>query len=91
VSNNAAIKIRFHSQQVFAIIGNKNNKKIAITVLLNGKPVTTGAGNAMNNGVLQIDSPRLYEILTLDKARSGELELILPEGVELYTFSFDDF
>jgi cytochrome c biogenesis protein CcdA/thiol-disulfide isomerase/thioredoxin len=88
---NSAIKIRFHSQQVFAIIGSKNNKKVAVNVLLNGKPVTAGAGNAMDNGLLEIDTSRLYEILNLDKARSGELELKVPEGVELYTFSFDDF
>jgi cytochrome c biogenesis protein CcdA/thiol-disulfide isomerase/thioredoxin len=89
-SENAAVKIRFHSQQVFAIIGMKDNKKVAVKVLLDGKPVSIGAGNAVTNSILDIDSPRLYEILNLDKPRSGELELIVPKGVELYTFSFDD-
>ncbi|MES2217846.1 MAG: redoxin domain-containing protein [Pseudomonadota bacterium] len=89
-SNNAAVKIRFHSKQVFAIMGFHSNHKMAVKVLLDGKPITNGAGNAVTNSSIDVDSPRLYEILSLDKPMSGELQLIAPKGLELYTFSFDD-
>jgi cytochrome c biogenesis protein CcdA/thiol-disulfide isomerase/thioredoxin len=90
MSANAAIKIRFHSKQVFAIMGMHNNRKIAVRILLDNKPVSVGAGNAMTNSVVDVDSPGLYEILTLSKPTSGELELVVPTGFELYTLSFDD-
>lgn len=86
----AAIKIHFHAEQVYAVIGNTTGKSIQIKVLLNGQPIAQeNSGADVQNGVLTVTTHRLYALAHLPQRMSGELTLIV-EGPELefYTFTF---
>lgn len=87
--SNSILKINFHAKKVFIVMGNATEKPIRVKILLNGKPLTTEAGNDVTNSHIQVDKHRLYEVISLPESRDGILELIaLEPGLEVYTFTF---
>jgi cytochrome c biogenesis protein CcdA/thiol-disulfide isomerase/thioredoxin len=64
-----------------------------VTVLLDGKPLPKEYATAdMNDqGQIKVKEPRKYDVLNLHRAYGRHLlTLQLPEGVELYAFTFGD-
>ena len=51
--------------------------------------VLDGGGSVVANGrELQVDHPGCYELITHDRSTSGELELVIGEGVSCYAVCF---
>lgn len=85
VDTNTAIKLHFIAKNVYVVMGSVDNKPIKVSVLLNGKPITTPAGQTH----FIVDRNNLYPVLSLPKTEDAELELRFDKpGVTLYTFTF---
>ena len=78
---NAALKIHFHARHVYMVMGNGSQKAIPVSVQLNG--------NKLRLNPILVDKETLYEVVSLDHAADGVLEITsdLP-GLEVYTFTF---
>ncbi|MBI1871845.1 cytochrome c biogenesis protein DipZ, partial [Candidatus Collierbacteria bacterium] len=62
---NSVLELNFVANKVFLVITPKTKQDI-IKVFLDGKEIGAGsAGADVMNGVLQVDSPRLYELINL--------------------------
>jgi cytochrome c biogenesis protein CcdA/thiol-disulfide isomerase/thioredoxin len=85
-----AIKIHFHAEQIYVVIGNTTGNPIKIRVLLNNKPMTQqDSGADVQNGVLTVTTHRLYALAHLPQQMNGEITLIIDSpGIEFYTFTF---
>lgn len=86
---NAGIKIHFHAQKVFAVMGISSAKSVKVKLLLNEEPVIAQKGKNVTNSVVEVGAHDLYSLIELAKSSDGELELIADEpGLEVYTFTF---
>jgi len=87
-SPNAAIKIHFNAEKVYAVMGNKN-KPITVKVLLNGEQVISQKGSDVKNSSVIVNNQGLYSLIDLKRSESGVLELIATEpDLEVFTFTF---
>ncbi len=78
-ANNASIKLHFHAQKVFAVMGSKTGKVITVKVFINGK--------FQKN--LQVQNHTLYVLVKFPQPISGIVELIAETpNLEIYTFTF---
>ncbi|NNM60188.1 MAG: cytochrome c biogenesis protein DipZ [Legionellales bacterium] len=88
-SNNAAIKIHFFANHVYAVIGSKNGQPIKANILLNGKPLEQSVGKEANQSSFTVSKYNLYPVLNFSQPTEGELELQFDKpGAEVYTFTF---
>ena len=77
--SNAAVRIQFHARHVFVVMGNQTKQPIHVKVLLNDKAMPS----------ITVDKHALFDVIHLDQAENGLLELISTEpGLEIYTFTF---
>lgn len=82
----AALDLHFIASKVFLVITPK--KGDVIRVKLDGVPVTAEeAGVDVKNGVVQIDTPRLYELIDLKEVGDRVLRLEF-EGEDTQVFAF---
>ena len=90
MSNTGSIEIHFNATNVYMVAGTANNTPIQVTVLLNGKPISTAnSGADVHNGVLTLQAQTLYKVVSLPQAGSGTVTLqIQGSGAQLYTFTF---
>ncbi len=86
----SALAIKFQADQVFLVIGSAQGEG-RITVLLDGAPVEpSAAGEDVRDGLIMVDSERLYRIIDL-KGNPGSHQLRLEcetDGVTVYAFTF---
>jgi cytochrome c biogenesis protein CcdA/thiol-disulfide isomerase/thioredoxin len=84
------LRLRFTARKVYLVLGRESDKLVKVSVLMNGKPVSSRqAGAAVKGGQLIVDRHALYSILSLDKAQTGVLELqVHGAGLEAYAFTF---
>ncbi len=86
----SALEIHFQAGKVFLVLGPQNNGD-RVKVLVDGKPVNVDqAGKDVRDGVITLDSERLYEIIDL-KGGIGKHILRLEfqnEGITVYAFTF---
>ena len=71
---NARLRLHFHAQKVFLVLGGKGT----VQVLVDGKPERT----------VRVRQDRLYTLVDGTKARDGLLELRFSPGVGAYAFTF---
>ena len=71
---NARLRLRFHAQKVFLVLGGKGT----LQVLVDGNPERT----------VRVTQDRLYMLVDATKARDALLELRFSPGVEAYAFTF---
>jgi len=90
---NSVLTYHFSANKVYIILrpGKNPSNTATVKVLLDGKPIEpTVAGADVHNGIITIDTDRLYGIVDL-KGNIGDhilkLEFQTP-GVEAYTFTF---
>lgn len=86
----AALEIHFRAVKVFLVIG-PQSRGDQIKVFVDGKPVNDNqAGKDVQNGVITLDSERLYELIDLKgKAEKYILRLEFQnEGATVYAFTF---
>jgi hypothetical protein len=60
-----------------------------VHVLLDGRPVGAhAAGGDVHSGTVQVESQRLYSLVSLRAAQQHELTVEVPPGVSAYDFTF---
>lgn len=83
--------VRFDSAEVFLVMRPKSNGLIgSMRVLLDGKLLSgENAGTDTTNGIVIIDTDRLYKLIKLPEGGIHTLELEFFDGnIELYAFTF---
>ncbi len=86
----SAVEFNFHAQHVYLVAHAPKDGPGQIKISLDGKPIDPSiAGPDVKDGVITVDSHRLYDLLYLkgDNARHI-LHLDLTPGIQLYTFDF---
>lgn len=86
----AALELRFQGNKVFLVLAPPAGSVGTVKVFLDGAAVAGNAGSDVAEGVVTIDSDRLYELIDL-RGRDGEhtlrLEFDTP-GISAYAFTF---
>lgn len=86
---NDAVTINFHARNVYVVMGNVTQKPIQVDVFLNGKPLLSNQGRDVVHGKIDVDKQSIYEIIALNQAEDGVLQLVShAPGLALYTFTF---
>lgn len=76
---NAAIKINFYAEHVYAVMGSIENKPIHVAILLDGKKIHE----------IIVNHAGLYPLISMKKDHHRVLTLVAHEkGLEIYTFTF---
>ncbi len=86
----ATLTYRFDAMQVFLVMRPKKTGASAkIKVTLDNKEVGTFAGDDVKNGIVTVDTDRLYKLITLPSGGPHILKLEFLDGnAELYAFTF---
>lgn len=85
----STIDLQFNADRVFLVITSDSPGNI--DVLLNGFPVETRySGADVNNGIVQTNSARLYELINLrGQSKGGKLQLnFQTPGIRVFAFTF---
>lgn len=86
---NSAIEIEFRASNVFLVITPATDSD-KVNVFLDDQSITEGSGKDVLNGVLEADTPRLYEIVRFKDGPSQHrlrLEFLTP-GTQVFAFTF---
>lgn len=86
----SALRFHFNAQNVYLVMRPKTSDTPGkIKILLDGKVIIGEAGGDVKNGILTVDTDRLYTLIKLPSPGDHLLELIFPDGnIELYAFTF---
>jgi len=86
VSDEGIIELPYFAKEVNIVTAGKAE----LIILLDGNPISPEyAGMDVSSGKIQVEEPRLYNIVTSKEATSHTLEIQVPEpGFEIYTFTF---
>jgi thiol-disulfide isomerase/thioredoxin len=90
-SKGATLTEHFDAAKVFLILNPKVGTKSQVAVTYNGKPLTGAlAGSDVVNGVITVDSDRLYNIFNSGATNSdGTLQFtFMNDGIQAFTFTF---
>ena len=89
-SKGAALTYRFDATEVFLVMRPKTPGAVAkVNVTLDGKDLGVVAGSDVTNGVVTIDSDRLYKLIKLPTIGTHILKLEFLDGnAQLYAFTF---
>jgi thiol-disulfide isomerase/thioredoxin len=92
-SPGAKLRFKFEGKGIYLVADGAGT----VGVKLNGQPVTPPYSCAMEGGAdscampadgVEIDGPTLYRLIDSATPTGGLIELDVPEGVQLYTFTF---
>lgn len=87
--DNAKLRLNFRAGQVFLVMGHHGTSSVTLRLSLNGKRLTSFAGQDVVNGEVTITEQRLYKLIEQDSVTEGLLEIeALSKGLELYAFTF---
>lgn len=87
-SSNSKLKLSFKAKDVFLVITPGPNQGV-VKVMLDGKQLTAEqAGVDVKNGVVTLDTDRLYTLFQADSAEEHELELDFSGAVGAKVFAF---
>ena len=87
----ASITEHFDASKVFLILNPKLDTTNTVSVTYNGKPLVGSlAGSDVLNGIIKVDSDRLYNIFNSGATNSdGTLKFtFLDDGIQAFTFTF---
>ncbi len=89
-SDDATLQLRFAAKKVYVVARADTAEPKIMKVLLNGQPISAAdAGADVVNGVVTVDSDRLYEITNFSTFHSGDvLELQSESDISLHAFTF---
>jgi thiol-disulfide isomerase/thioredoxin len=83
------VRLRFHASDLYAVGGSATGSPLRLEVSLDGVPVPAALrGPDLDAGGLTISSPDLRHVLRGLGAGDHLLELAVPAGLRLYTFTF---
>ena len=85
----SALEAHFQARRVFLVLSSKGNRRRAVRVLLDGRPVSAAeAGADVRDGRLEVAAQRLYRLVSLPGVEDRTLRLELPPDVTGYAFTF---
>lgn len=85
----AALRLNFMARKVFLVLGTASGRTLHVTVRLNGKAVSSNAGNEAPAGAVSVRRNTLYELIDQKTPQRGLLEIQCDEpGLEAYAFTF---
>jgi len=87
----AAISYNFNAGNVYLVMGSSDKQSSRVKVLMDGKVIDSSmAGKDVKDGVVIVDSQRLYELVNLQgKTESHVLTLqFLTQGAQVFAFTF---
>lgn len=88
-ANNSSLFINFDGKKAYATLEPTNNAD-SISVYINDVLVSnTDAGKDVKNGKVELNGPRLYELVNLKEGNGGTLRIDITSGnVKIYSLSF---
>lgn len=85
----SVLEHNFQASKVFLVMRPADRKSKQIKVYLDGKLVTIGSGRDVINGIVTVDSDRLYDLIDLKSAGNHTLRLEFEDGgIEVFAFTF---
>ena len=82
------VRLNFHADSVYVVAGNAGSTASA-TVTLDGKPVQASlSGSALRGSAFSVPREDLYALLTAVDRGTHLIDLAVPAGFRLYTFTF---
>ncbi len=86
VSDEGRIQLPYFAKEINIVTAGKAE----LIILLDGNPISSQyAGMDVSSGKIQVEEPRLYNIVTSKEAASHTLEIqVSKSGFEIYTFTF---
>lgn len=88
-SAGASLKLHFHAQKVFLVMGTESGAPIKVSLKLNGHSMLKNGGPGVKDGTLLVEQHTLYEIVSLPKTETREVEIIAQDpGLQIYAFTF---
>ena len=82
------VRLRFHASDLYLVVGTAG-PALPVSVLVDGKPVPAAeAGPALSSGTLTVSGQGLIHVLTAVPAGEHVIDLAVPAGLRLYTFTF---
>lgn len=89
--SSSVLDYRFNANKVFLIM-NPGTEKGRVSVYLDGKPIDSRtSGNDVKEGVITVDTDRLYDVVNLSQSESDHLlHLEFTPGIKIYTFTFGE-
>jgi cytochrome c biogenesis protein CcdA/thiol-disulfide isomerase/thioredoxin len=89
--NKATLTYTFYADKVFLVLRPGSTKNAQIKVFLDGKTIdSTQAGDDVKNGIVTVDSDRLYDLINLHgQVGTHTLKLkFLTPGIQAFAFTF---
>jgi cytochrome c biogenesis protein CcdA/thiol-disulfide isomerase/thioredoxin len=84
----ARLALSFTSKHVYLVLRSRSGRA-QVGAWLDGRRIGSGtAGADVRDGVVDVTTQRLYELVDLPRAGTHRLDLQLPPGVEAYAFTF---
>lgn len=87
---NSSLRFKLSAKDVYLVAASPGGGR-SLEVRLNGRPVSANqnAGSDITAGQLMVQEAKLYRLIALPQFnRDQELELLVPDGVELNAFTF---
>ncbi|RJR14712.1 cytochrome c biogenesis protein DipZ [Candidatus Microgenomates bacterium] len=85
----SSLSLRFEAQEVFLVMRPTGATPARVRVLLDNQAVTTNAGEDVVNGVVTVDTDRLYKLIKLPNPEQHTIQLEFLDGsVEVFAFTF---
>ena len=83
------IRLRFQASQVFIVAASGNGHQLAAVASVDGSPLAAGQrGSDLGAGGVAVNGARLYRLAQRQPTGHHLLELRVPAGFRLYTFTF---
>ncbi|HEU4906182.1 MAG TPA: cytochrome c biogenesis protein DipZ [Solirubrobacterales bacterium] len=83
-----ALELNFGARRVYLVLGSPGRSR-SVRVLLDGRPIPARlAGEDVENGTVEVDGQRLYDLVDLPRVEQRRLRLVPEAGVEGYAFTF---
>jgi thiol-disulfide isomerase/thioredoxin len=83
------VRLRFHARDLYVVAGAAGGSPLAVAVLLDGAPVPAATRGAdLGGGRLTVGGPDLRQVLRGVPAGDHVVDLAVPAGLRLYTFTF---
>jgi len=84
-------RLRFHGADLYIVAESRSNQALQVTVTLDGKPVDAAHSGPDLTGqsMLSVSRSDLYHVLTGVGAGEHLIDLAVPAGFRLYTFTFE--
>jgi hypothetical protein len=84
----ASLRAEVAGKDVYLVLSSAGGAPRRVAVLLDGRPLGTGAGADVHRGVLVVRGQRLYHLVSLRRPGVHALELRFAPGISGFAFTF---